>query len=174
MRTHLRQSLHRLHDRGYTLVEIMMVVLLLGIVATLAAPHLSQSDASRLPAAMRLLEADLAYAQSCAIAQPDDPCVVVFDPHQPGYHLARASQPEVPIEHPIDKQPYRVVFGQDRASFLAGVTIKDLLVGDDLTLGFRGFGQLDQTTPAVVILTHDRGSMTLRLDPATGLPTITR
>jgi prepilin-type N-terminal cleavage/methylation domain-containing protein len=90
MRTIALSSRHAcLRAAGYTLVEIVMTLLILGIVAALVAPNLSQADTSRLPAAMRLLEADLAYAQSHAIAHPDDPCVVVFDTQQPGYHPLR-------------------------------------------------------------------------------------
>jgi hypothetical protein len=67
-----------------------------------------------------------------------------------------------------------VIFGQGKAASMGHVTFREVLVGNDLKLGFRSYGQLDQTTAAIVTLTDGQRSMTIRLDPVTGLPTMTQ
>lgn len=160
--------------QAFTLVEMLLVILVLGIAATLALPHMGQASQSRLPAAMRMLEADMGFAQAYSIAHHDDPCIVVFDDVKESYHLAKKSTPELPLTHPGDKQPYRVTWGQGRASSLPGIAFKTLAVGDDKRLEFGGLGQLDQSTTAIITLTDGQADMSLRLDPITGLPRITQ
>lgn len=159
---------------AFTLIEMMLVVLVVGIFAALAAPFVGSASQSQLPAATRMLEADLAFAQAHAIAHQDDPCVIVFDNRANQYFLALSSKPEVPITHPGDKRPYIMKFGEGRASNLSRIRIKKLDIGDDNQLAFGSFGQLDQTEPARIVLGDDTSNMMITLDPITGLATITR
>ena len=55
-----------------------------------------------------------------------------------------------------------------------GITFKTLAVGDDHRLEFGSFGQLDQSTTAIITLTDGQADMSLRLDATTGLPRITQ
>jgi Tfp pilus assembly protein FimT len=172
-RSHMNNP-DRLRITGYSFVELMLILLIVGIFAALAVPYLSQASASRLPAAMRQLEADLAYAQTYSITHHDTPCVVVFDTVNHSYHLAAQASPQTPLINPLDKQPYRITFGQGSAASLAGIRIKTLTVGDDNRLGFGHLGQLDQSAPAHITLTDGESDMTLRLDAITGLSSITQ
>ena len=58
----------RRHDGGFTLVEILMVVVILGIAAACVVPQLSSRDDLKTAAAARVVMADLIYAQNRAIA----------------------------------------------------------------------------------------------------------
>jgi len=159
---------------AFTLIEMMLVVIIVGIFAALAVPYAGSAAQSQLPAAMRILEADLGFAQAHAIAHQHDPCVIVFDKVTNRYFLALTSAPTVPLTHPGDNQPYTMKFGLGRASNLSRVSIKTLVVGDDNQLAFGSLGQLDQNTAAAITLTDGNSDMTITLDPITGLGTITR
>ncbi len=157
-----------LFRKGLTFVELLIVVAILGISAALVVPMLRDSELTQLRSAGELLMADLAYAQSEAIAHADDRRVIVLDIAGNRYHLAAGSTPSVPLTDPVGKVPYRVVFGQGRAATLGAVGLTAVSVGGDNQLGFGPFGQLDQTTPASITLTAAGRSLTITLDPTTG------
>ncbi|MFN9974149.1 MAG: Tfp pilus assembly protein FimT/FimU, partial [Phycisphaerae bacterium] len=54
--------------RGYTLVEVLIVVTVLGIAGAVAAPAFSQTGVLRVQAALRSIVADISEAQSDALA----------------------------------------------------------------------------------------------------------
>ena len=156
---------------GYSLVELMITVAVIGIAAALVVPMFFATDITRLNWAARLLVSDLEYSQMESIAHGDDPRVIVFDTVNDAYSIAPASDTATPITEPISKQPYTVVFGQGRARELAGVTIDNVVVGGDDQLGFGIYGQLDQTTAATIRLAAEGRTITITIDPI-GLTTI--
>ncbi len=161
-------TMRRPHRKGFTLVELLIVVSILGISAALAVPMLRNSELNQLRAAGDLLLADLAYAQAEAIAHADDRRVIVLDIAGNRYHLAAGSTAATPLTDPVGKVPYRVTYGQGRAATLGAVRLSAISVGGDNQLGFGPFGQLDQTTPATITLTAGGRSLTVTLDPTTG------
>ncbi len=58
----------RYQRRGYTLVEMLVVITILGIAGALLVPSFGQTDALRVQAAVRTLVADVTVAQSDAMA----------------------------------------------------------------------------------------------------------
>jgi prepilin-type N-terminal cleavage/methylation domain-containing protein len=53
---------------GYTLVEMLLVVLILGIAGALVIPHTGQAHVLRVHAAVRTLVSDITFAQTDALA----------------------------------------------------------------------------------------------------------
>lgn len=158
---------------AFTLIEVIIIMMILGIFATLVIPHAGSATQSQLPAAMRILEADLAYAQSYNITHQHAPCAVVFNPAGDGYRLAPLSSPDLPLTHPGDKQPYSMTFGVGRGSMLGTIRIKSHTAGVDNRLGFGSLGQLDQSAAATITLTDGTRDMAITLNPITGLGAIT-
>ncbi len=159
-------------DRAFTLVELLIVVALMGIAASLAIPMLAGTDATRLQAAGRLLVADLGFAQLESITHADDPCVVTFDQANASYTLARTSAPSTPITDPGTNQPYVTQFGSGRAAELTGVSIQGYSLGGDNQLAFGIYGQTDQTTPAVITLQAGNLTVSVQIDPTSGEPSL--
>src|SRR5262245_40596117 len=54
--------------RGYTLIELIIVIAILALAAALLVPNLVGRDTMTLQTAMRMLIADLSFAQSDALA----------------------------------------------------------------------------------------------------------
>ena len=155
---------------GFTLVELVIVILTLAIAAALAVPRMGSAASSQLRSAARLVAADLDAARIESLSHGDDPRVVVFDVDTNGYHLAALSKPTVPIAFPAGGGDYRVSFGQGRAAALGAVTVSTLGFAneEDVTLGFGVYGQLDQPHDATIILAADGATLTLTVDATTG------
>ncbi len=149
-----------------------MVVLILAIVAAMAVPRIGDTATAKVRSAAQVLAADLAFAQVESIAHSDDLRLVVLDPTNHRYHIAKASATATPVTNPISKQPYRVTFGQSDAASLAGVTISSSSVGGDNQLKFGAFGQIDQAANATITLSCDGFSCTLTIHATTGAVTI--
>ncbi|MEO0586114.1 MAG: type II secretion system protein [Planctomycetota bacterium] len=168
MSTHPR----RRTARGYTLVEVVTVVMLIGVMAALVVPMMRQTPHSALSGAAAILAADLDAARIDSIAQADDPRVVVFDTAAESYYVAASSDTAVPLTSAADRQAWRVTFGQGVARELGDVGIRAVSLGGDAELGFTAFGSLDQTADAEIILEAGSLTVSITLDAATGEVTV--
>ncbi|MHC4613543.1 MAG: pilus assembly FimT family protein [Planctomycetota bacterium] len=74
--------------RGYTLIELILVMALLALAAALLVPHLVGRDSLAVQAAIRLLIADLSFAQTDALANQEYRRVVFYDDGS-GYCIIR-------------------------------------------------------------------------------------
>lgn len=72
--------------RGYTLVEVLVVVTILGVAGMMVVPTLGQTDVLRVQGAVRALVADLTFAQADALAYQEERAVV-FDLNENAYTL---------------------------------------------------------------------------------------
>ncbi len=158
----------RTRRTGFSLLELLIVIVLLSIFVLLAIPTAGDTQRSILRSAADLLQGDLAVAQIESIAHRNDVRVVVFNKSISAYHLAAASDTATPITHPVSGGPYAVQFGTAEAEALAGVTISDVGIGGDDELKFGIYGELDQATDATVTLALDGISITLTIDADTG------
>lgn len=76
--------------RGYTLVEVLMVVVIVGIAAAVVVPQMLEAGSMQIQSAGRMVIADIIYAQNEAIAQQANR-KLVFDPAQNSYKITDAS-----------------------------------------------------------------------------------
>lgn len=75
---------------GYTLVEMLLVILILGIAAALVIPHTGQAQVLRIHAAVRTLVSDITYAQTDALAYQKRRAVI-FDTDENTYTIAEVT-----------------------------------------------------------------------------------
>lgn len=163
---------------AWTLLELVLVIAILALLATLVLPHWSQADstAAKLRSGADLVIADLSLAQSHSLANSEDPCAFVPAPDSRGYWIAAQSQLDQPLILPSTQKPLcQVVFGQGPAAALDGLRIQILDSTSQPTsqpIRFGSFGQLAAGSPNQVRLQIENQSLTIRLSPDTGRATI--
>lgn len=86
--------------RGFTLVEIVIVLVILSIVALAAIPLVSSGGSMQIRSAANLIAADLEFAKSTAIGRGES-FTVVFDDTTESYTIKDAKGEK--IAHPVKK-----------------------------------------------------------------------
>src|SRR4051794_21797394 len=151
---------HRLHRRqhnrdfarcarfgGFTLVEILAVVVILGIASAIIIPQMGSRDDMRTTAAARTLVADLIYAQNQAISS-GRMVYIKFDTANNKYTLLSTANSggDVAINNPITQTTYTQLFNGSTGGW-QGVTINSAVFnGADAsyrplsTIGFDEIG----------------------------------
>jgi type II secretion system protein H len=164
--------------RGFTLVEILMVVVILGIAGAIIVPSLGGRGDIKVAAAARALTADLTYAQNLAIVQ-QKPFYVRFDGQT--YSLwTKTNGTLTRVTHPIDKNDYSVTLGTGGRRALQDVTLSAVSIGSGATaLAFDELGSpmaADLTAGtntalaqrAVFTISCGSYSIQVRVEPFTG------
>jgi prepilin-type N-terminal cleavage/methylation domain-containing protein len=108
---------------GFTLIEILTVLIILGIASAIIAPQIGSRGDLKVRAAARVCVADLMYAQNMAIANQKW-MYVKFDAAGETYQVMDAAGPsggDSIIMHPVTKEPFISKFGP--GSNLADVMI---------------------------------------------------
>src|SRR3954451_24604629 len=91
--------------RGFTLIEILWVVVIIGLAAGIIIPQISTRDDLRCASAARELMGDLLYAQSRSIAQ-GKMHYVQFNTTTGAYQVLDAVSPNNVITNPVSQQTY--------------------------------------------------------------------
>jgi prepilin-type N-terminal cleavage/methylation domain-containing protein len=108
--------------RGFTMIEIIIVVVIITIAAMVAIPMMTSAASMQIRSAANMIAADLEYAKSMAISKGQN-FSVVFDQNAETYSIR--NQDDVVISHPVKKGfDYTVDFRND--SRLNKVDIADV------------------------------------------------
>jgi prepilin-type N-terminal cleavage/methylation domain-containing protein len=156
---------------GFSLVELVIVITMLGILAWLSYPKITAISELRLDAAARRVAADLRYAQNRSIGTR----VIhglVFEPSLSRYTVF-APTVASPLTDPADRaKTLRVDF--TRKTEFKGVTITSATFGSTKAVTFdyfgvpRDSGGVDLAATGRVILTYQGLSDTVDVTPGTG------
>ncbi len=138
--------------KAFTLMELMIVVVIAAIVFTVSMSDGAASAKAGVDEFRGKLESDLSYARSLSLADPSDPVIVRIDPALNKYWLARESEPDTPIVHPLSKKDYVVETGSGASGALKRVNVIATTLGDDGALAFDHVGVLKGQTPAILRL----------------------
>lgn len=117
------------HESGFTLVEMLVVLMVVAIAAAIVLPNAVGSRDMDAIAAARTLSVDLQYAQNHAITY-QKPVTVTFTPASETYTLTNQSGA---LNHPITKSAYTVnLAGQEVDLVGANFNNKTVVVFDEL------------------------------------------
>jgi len=97
----------RLRRGGYTLIELLIVIGILGLAGALLIPHLVGRESMTVQAAVRQAIADLSFAQSDALAHQEYRRVHLYADGR-GYCIVR-----------VDESDYAGAFDEDSADYIA-------------------------------------------------------
>ena len=173
---------------GFTLVEILAVVVILGIASAIVIPQIGTRDDMRVKAASRTLIADLIYAQNLAIST-GQVVYVRFDTAGNSYSLltsplsSKAKKGD-PVQHPITQTDYVTGFGSSHRGW-EQVKIKSAVINGvdvnfrpEFTVGFDEIGsphvwcydvdQRNDLNDGTIVLQAGQFTNTITVSPATG------
>ena len=125
---------------GFTLIEILVVVIILGIAAAVIVPHIGSRSDLKATSAARLMMADLIYAQNRSISQ-QKPHFVQFDAATESYKVLDQMSPTARIiTHPVEQSPFIVAFGNAGTAALRDVQIDSVNFDGQSVLSFDEMG----------------------------------
>jgi prepilin-type N-terminal cleavage/methylation domain-containing protein len=153
---------------GFTLIELMIVMVVIAIIALVVVPTFRDPTSMRLREAARLVVADIEAVRIQSLTNSQDPRLLVIDSAANRYYIAAASDPSTPLINPIGNVPYDTTLGVGRAAMARTVSIQSHTFGADNRVQFGTYGQLDQATAANLVLAADGMSVTISIDPVTG------
>lgn len=160
---------------GFTLVELVLVITLVGLLAWVAYPKFATYYEIKLAAAARRVAADVRYAQSRSIGTRQVHGVL-FEPAQ-GRYTVFSPSPATPAIDPADRsKPLRVDFSS-QAEY-QGVALASASFGATTGVKFDFFGvpldtagiELAQT--GRVVLSYQGYADTIEVTPGTGKVTV--
>lgn len=171
-----------LRRSGFTLVEILCVVMILGIASAIIIPQLGSRDDLVVSSAARMLMADLIYAQNRAISTQRRQYVEFDGQTYTVKSRAADTDPLVAITHPVNKGTYSFTFGSN-APGMANVTLTSASFGGSTIMGFDELGSpfsynsstnviTPLVAPGTIVLTVGGVSLTISVEPYTGEITV--
>jgi prepilin-type N-terminal cleavage/methylation domain-containing protein len=187
-------NIHRVHRvlrRGYTLIEVLIVVTILGLAGALLVPYLSSKGDFDTQAAVRALIADITFAQSDALANQGFRRVHFFDDGT-GWCLVRVAEDD--LAEPFDPAVADYVYdplasNAERGSYIVNLQESQRfssvrVQAVDLDGGKRAitFDELGGTvgagglpgTGGRIVLTSPQATYQVDVSPVTGKVRVTR
>lgn len=165
-----RQCDHR--HSGYTLVELLLIVSIMGLAAAIVVPHMIRSGQLTIQAAGRAIIADILYAQNEAVAN-QEPRKVTFDVAGNRYRVTDAEDKTIGVSWKSGgsaTQNYVVDF--NRESRFAGVKLASVNFAGGTTLEFDDLGA--PVNGGTIDLVFEDTRYRISVAPFTGRVTIDR
>lgn len=170
--------------RGFTLIEMLCVVTILGIAAAVVLPQIGSGSGIKLSAASRRVMSDLLYAQDRAISTQQKHYFRITGLGTPTQTMELLAVPldggpPAPVKNPVDLSDFATRFGEGASPGLEGVNLVAATYADGAMMGYDELGApvaLDPQTQAAGVIAPDtmlrltcgEGRMTLRIEPMTG------
>jgi len=156
-------------ESGFTLIELVIVMVILSISALVVIPMIGSASSSQLSSASDILASDLEYARSMAISRGYT-YSVVFDTANNSYEIRDATN--TVIRHPVKKGfDYVVNFGPGEMFDTVTISSADFdstnVIKFD-SLGSPYNGSNSALNSGAVVLQAANASMTVSVEPVTG------
>lgn len=184
MRNHPCNNLRfaALRLRAFTLVEVLVVLIILGIASAMVVPNLGTRDDLKVAAAARMVIADVTYAQNQAILNQAMRYVNVDSTNQKYSLLISAPNAGTLVyqQNPVTLQNYVSLFGSASGSgLMATTTLLAPTIDGQTCLAFDPLGQpysCNASTGATALLAATASipvrcgsfTLTVKIEPYTG------
>lgn len=152
---------------GFTLVEIIIVVVILSIVALTAVPMMSSAASIQIRSAVNMIAADIEYARSMAISKGQY-YSVRFDKDADSYQIE--DQSSTVIQHPV-KTGSKYIVNFRTESRLSRVDITSVTFSGQIVT-FDCLGSPNNTSTGSVTLQAGGVTATVNIEPVTGFVSI--
>ena len=166
----------RAQRSGFTMIEILIVVVIIAIAAMMAIPMMTSAGSMQIRSAANMIAADLEYAKSMAISRQKI-YAVVFNESTESYQI---EDPSGIIDHPVKKGfKYLINFSND--SRLDKVDIADVdfdpdsshtITFDYLGSPYSGSGTSNPLNSGVISLQAGGATAIITVEPVTGFISI--
>lgn len=165
--------------RGYTLIEVLIVVTIMGIAGALVIPSIDQAGVLRSQAAVRTIVSDLVVAQADAVAMQEQRAVV-FSPETNSYALYRARGADFETDENLMIDPfnpntdrYEVTFTQEQFGVVQLTDAEfdgtgSAVVFDEFGAPVVAVGSNTPSTGGTITLVDDYFTFTVDLQAFTG------
>ena len=171
----MRQYENKRSSKGFTLVELIIVVMILSIAALMAVPMVSNAADIQVRSAANRIAADLDYAKNLAITHQSH-YSVIFDESGESYEIHDENGI---IENPLTGSDFVVDFSADGRLSRVNIdtAIFDPDSSDTITFDYLGspYSGTDTSTPlnsGQITLQADNFSLTVDVEPVTGYVTM--
>jgi len=158
---------------GFTLVELIIVIVIISIAALTAIPMMSSAAGMQIRSAANMLTADLEYAKSMSISKGQN-YSVVFDKNTESYWIE--DQDDNVIPHPVKKGfGYVIDFQNDGRLDKVDIVDVDFDTTSEVKFDYLGSPYNGSNSPlnsGVVILQAGKTTTTVRVEAVTGFISI--
>lgn len=129
-------------SRGYTLIEVLVTVTIIGIAGAVVAPSIGQAGVLRIQAAVRMIVSDITYVQMDALGYQEQRAIV-FDVDDNFYTLIQVEGNSIDVDADAlydikgPEQRYRINLNDEK---YGGTVIESASFDGDSTLIFDEMG----------------------------------
>lgn len=156
------EGISKCNNNGFTMVEILIVVVVIAIAAFTAIPMISSAGSIQIRSASNMIIGDIEYAKSISITR-SQPYSVVFDTTNERYRLE--DQSGTVITHPVRKQfDYIIDFKNDGRLSKVNI-VSTTFSGNKITFDSLGSPVGNGGT---IIIEAGGDSVTIKVEPVTG------
>jgi len=162
---------------GFTLVEILCVVVIIGIAAAIVVPSIGSRDDLRAASMARVVMADLIYAQNRAVSMQKVQ-YIRFNKTTQIYEVLDSIGPDVLVTHPVEQKPFQVKLSNGRTDDLRFVKLDTINFDGKTVMAFDELGtplSVDTATstksPMVsgsIVLDSGGYKLTISIEPYSG------
>ena len=160
-------------NEGFTIIEIIVVVVVISIAAMLMVPMFSSAADMQVRAVANMITADIEYTRSLAVSTQNN-YSIVFDPASDSYQIQKDG---VVIDHPHKSSGYIIALRSDSRVNAVSITTADFDSQTAVSFDYLGSPYSGLTTVAPlnsgqISLQAGDFSMTVTVEPVTGYITI--